>query len=96
VSEVNLNTLTEDYPDYYCLPEIVAAVRADEREACAKLSERYSLSKPTLHPDVAWDDMGKNLRMICHMTCQMLAYEIRAVGCERSPSAAPSPVDHAA
>ena len=58
------------------MPASLRTARAEEREACAKLVEQYSFSKPFLHPDIAWDDMNENARMVCHMTCQTLAYDI--------------------
>ena len=61
------------------IPEAVA----EEREACAKIAEMFSINKTPIHPDVPWIAMGDAQRHVAHMTCQCMAKAIRARSAEQ-------------
>lgn len=88
-----VETAWADAPDYVqdevrrftraALQSAIPEAVAEEREACAKIAEMFSINKTPIHPDVPWIAMGDAQRHVAHMTCQCMAKAIRARSAEQ-------------
>ena len=59
------------------IKDCFAHVREDEQERCAQVAAMYSIDKNSIHPDIPWDQMNDQAKMIAHTTCQHVAAAIR-------------------
>lgn len=54
-------------------------IRAEERERCAAVAEQFTLGpQRRIHPDISWEEMSDNARLVAHTTAQQIAVAIRS------------------